>query len=467
MPESPSGLKICHVFAGVEGGRWVYDQLERLRDEHGCDVHVVLGGESGPTVDLFRAAGIPVKSLDFTLMRMRSFFSFPFRILSLAIWMRRQRFDVVQSHVIQSTIFARPAAWLADVPVRLVMVTGPFYMQAPSTRRMERETVFMETGVIPSCELTARLYRESGVPERLILPTLYYGPRPEQWDPERAKPAGIRRELGFADDTPLIGSVAVFYPRCGTSSFVPPEAHNRHIKGHEELIGAMPLILQSFPDAKLLLIGKGWGPAGAGAEAELRELVREKGLEDSVIFTGYRSDIASLYRDLDVSVQASLNENLGGTVESLLMARPTVATRVGGMVDSVVDGETGLLAEPGDPKSLADAILRMLRDPDMARALGAAGRKRMLEGFTLSTTVQGLAGLYAEKRAGAPAFRLHRSIGRLAIAAILHVPVVGRALLVDMFLQFVLPNLWHSLVGRMWILGLRLTGRPVKRAEQS
>lgn len=462
-----AGLKVCHVFAGVEGGRWVYEQLEMLRAEHGCEVHAVLGGETGPTVDLCRAAGIPVKALDFSVRGWRAFFSVPWRILSLAWWMRRQRFDVVQSHVIQSTLFARPAAWLADVPVRLVMVTGPFYMQAPSTRRMEIQTVFMETGIVPSCELTARLYREAGVKERMILPTLYYGPRAEQWDPDRARPAGIRRELGLPEDSPLIGSVAVFYPRCGASSFIPPETQNRHVKGQEDLILAMPRILEEFPSARLLLIGKGWGPMGGEAEAELREMVRAEGLEDEVIFTGYRPDIASVYLDLDVSVQASLNENLGGTVESLLMARPTVATRVGGMVDSVVDGETGLLAEPSDPESLADAILQMLRNPERARALGAAGRERMLAGFTLTTTARGLAELYAERRKGAPAYRLHRSLSRMALASVLHVPVIGRALLFDLFLLIILPNIYHSLVGRLWIVGLRLAGRPIREAPQS
>ena len=466
MTESASGLKVCHVFAGTEGGRWVYEQLHALKDQHGCQVHAVLGGDSGPTVDLCRAAGIPVRSFDFRVVGWRAFFTVPWRILALAAWMRRERFDVVQSHVIQSTLFARPAAWLADVPVRLVMVTGPFYMQAPSTRRMECQTVFMETGVVPSCDLTARLYREAGVAEHMILPTLYYGPRAEDWDPEQTQPADLRRELGLPADALLIGSIAVFYPRCGANSFIPPETHNRHVKGHEELIRAMPRVLAEFPSARLLLIGRGWGPAGAAAEAELRQIRDSEGLSETVIFTGFRSDVASVYLDLDVSVQASLNENLGGTVESLLMARPTVATRVGGMVDSVVDGETGLLANPGDPESLADAILRMLRDLEGARKLGAAGRQRMLHRFTLETTARGLAGLYAERRRGAPAFRLHRSAGRLLIAAVLHVPVVGRALMFDFFLMNIIPNLYHSLVGRLWVVGLRLLGRPIEAPQK-
>ena len=67
---------------------------------------------------------------------------------------------------------------------------------------------------------------------------------------------------------------------------------------------------------------------------------------DAVAFTGFRSDVADILADINISVQASLSENLGGTIESLLLERPLVATRVGGMVDSVHDGVTGLLVPP-------------------------------------------------------------------------------------------------------------------------
>jgi len=97
---------------------------------------------------------------------------------------------------------------------------------------------------------------------------------------------------------------------------------------------------------------------------------------------------------LNVSVQASLNENLGGTIESLLMECPVVATRVGGMVDSVRDGETGVLVNPASSEDLARGILQLLRDPERARSLGRAGRRLMLEDFTLAATVRKLNALY-------------------------------------------------------------------------
>lgn len=443
-------LRVCHVFATTEGGRWVVEQLEALRDIHRCEVHAVLGGTEGTTVSLCADRGIPVTAFDFTVQGWTALFSVPWRILKLALWMRRQRFDVVQSHVMQSTLFARPAAWLADIPVRLTMVTGPFFMQAPVTRRIEVATAWMETGIIPSCERTGTLYQEAGAAKGNVLETLYYGPPAARWDPDVTPRADLRAEFGLPGDARLIGCVAVFYPRCGGGGFIPPETRHRHVKGHDDLIRAMHLVLARVPQARLLLIGKGWGAGGEAAENELRALVREEGLAEHIIFTGYRQDIASVYLDLDVSVQASLNENLGGTVESLLMARPTVATRVGGMPDSVVDGVTGRLVEPANPASLADGIVWMLDHPREAEQLARAGRARMLAGFTLETTAAGLSRVYKRQRlAAAGAWRGGVSLRRLIVSGFLHPPVLGRSLIWDLKLAHSLPIHWQNLKLRL------------------
>jgi len=465
MPEVMT-LKICHVFAGVDGGRWVVEQVTALRDRHGCDVTVVLGGAEGPTVDLCRAAGIRVETADFRMGGWQAFFTMPWRMLKLAWWMRRERFDVVQSHVLQSTFVARPAAWLADVPVRIEMVTGPLYMQALSSRWMEAATAFMETGIVPSCALTGTLYREAGIDSKRIQRTLYYGPPADRFDPARTAPAGIREELGLAPGTPLIASVAVFYPRCQANGFFPSNTHNRFVKGHTDIIRAMHAVLAAFPEAKLLLIGRGWGAEGEATERELEQFVCDEGLAGKVHFLGWRTDCARIYVEVDVSVQASLNDNLGGTVESLLMACPTVATRVGGMVDSVLDGKTGLLANPGDPDDLGRAILAMLRNPVEARQMAQAGREWMLERFTLEITVPGLLEIYRTQRAAVRrAWRLSASARRLFLAGWLLFAVLARAMLFDFYVQLILPSTIDRVKHRARRIASRLT--PSRLAQRA
>src|SRR3712207_2376620 len=95
-------LKVCHVFASVEGGRWVYEQLDALQRDQDCECVALLSGDEGPTVDLCRSAGIRTVAFDFRIFSWRGLPSLPFRILKLALWLRRERFDVVQSHIIPS-----------------------------------------------------------------------------------------------------------------------------------------------------------------------------------------------------------------------------------------------------------------------------------------------------------------------------------------------------------------------------
>jgi glycosyltransferase involved in cell wall biosynthesis len=391
--DAPRKTKVCHVVATADGATWMYEQLRELRDRYGFDVTAVVSGDRGGLVDRLRAERIPFYVWDFEFTGAGQLRHLPRKILGLARLFRRERFDVVQTHLFHSMVIGRLAAWLADVPVRLAMVAGPFHLEAYTPRWIDRSTCWMDTTLIASCEYSRMLYRAMGVADRRLA-LIYYGPDERGFEPSRTPPAEIRAEYGWEADTPVVGMVAYFYPRLGANRWTPLALHCRAIKGHECLIRAAPLVLREFPNARFLFVGGGWGDAGEEHMREMRTLASELGLDGRVVFAGFRRDVPSLLRALDVSVQPSLNENLGGTIESLLMECPTVATRVGGMTDSVRDGITGLLADPADPADLARAITQLLRDREQARALGRAGRQLMLERFTLARTAGDLANLY-------------------------------------------------------------------------
>lgn len=391
--EQNTALKVCYILDTAVGAAWAYEQLRELRNRYGFHVTAFVTNSRGSLVDKLRSEGIPCHVWNFGSASLIGICALPFKVLGLARLLRRERFDVVQTHLFRSMVIGRLAAWLADVPVRLAMVAGPYHLEAHTLRWIDRSTCWMDTALIASCEYTRQLYRRMGVAD-VHLELIYYGPDESRFDPERFPPASIREEYGWSSDTPLVGMVAYFYPPWRSSGLTPPSVNGRGIKGHEYLIKAAPSILAEFPQAKLLLIGSAFNEDGQRYMDELKALVRRSGLQDSIIFTGFRADINNVLRALDVSAQPSLNENLGGTIESLLMECPLVATRVGGMVDSVLDGETGVLVEPANADELARAILQLLRDPERARRLGRAGRKLMLERFTLSHTVRDLRDLY-------------------------------------------------------------------------
>ncbi len=376
----------------------MFEQLRDLRDVYGYEVVAVVSAAEGKLIEKLRAENIRYHVVQFATgaASPRAVLSLPLAVLKLARFFRRERFDVVQSHVFATAVTARPAAWIADVPIRTSMIASPFHLEARLSRMLERSTCFMETMLIPSCEWVQTLCKQIGVPDSQLSPVIYYGPDEERFDPVRVKPAGIRRQYDWPDTTPLICNVAYFYHRMGKSLWIPPEVQGHGHKGHEYLVRAVPRVLAEFPDAKFLLVGSGWGPLGDKYLTELKALVRELGLEANVIFVGYRDDANGILRESNVAVQAALNENLGGTIEALLMECPTVATRVGGMVDAVRDGDTGVLVNPSDSDDLASGIIELLRDPERARTLGRAGRQHMLNRFTLSRTVKDLAAVYQQ-----------------------------------------------------------------------
>ena len=436
-------LKICYILSTTEGGTWAFEQLRELRAHYDCDVTAVLSGNTGTLVDRFKAESIRVHAADFKYTSPTDIFYLPVKILKLVKFLRQNRFDITHTHLFPSMVIGRLAGWLADVPVRLSMIAGPFHLEAETARWVDKSTAWMDTALLPSCEYSRQLYLKMGVPEER-LKVVYYGPDELRFDSAKIFPAGIRKEFGWSENTPVIGMVAYFYPKLGLSRWTPPFLQGKAIKGHDDLIRAASIVLREYPNAKFLLVGGGWGVLGYEVMQAMRSLVVDLGLQENVIFTGHRTDVPSIYRDLDVSVQASLNDNLGGTIEALLMECPTVVTRVGGLVDTVLDGKTGVQVNVADPADLAEGILRLLRDPEAAKLMGKAGRALMLERFTLRSTVKDINTIYRTlSQSRGKSYRLHITITRFLTVGILGFFAILRFFFIDLLFASFGNQDWH------------------------
>lgn len=385
-------LKVLHVAATASGANWMFDILRGLRSR-GYEASALISGAQGDLAPKLEREGIPYYVADLDLFSASTPISAARRILRLTSFLRKHRFDIVHYHLFASVISGRIAAWLIDVPLRYSMITGPYHLEAPTPSEIDRKTAWMDTRVIASCEYTRQLYVKMGVPWEKI-ERIYYGADESLFDPSTADRSKLRRELGIATDEPIVGMVAHFYGPLPVGPWTPPYLQGRAAKGHETLLRAARIVLRESPKVKFLLVGKGWDTVGEQYEAQLKRIAKEMGLEKAVIFTGPRADVPDVLASLDVSVQCSLNENLGGTIESLLMAGPTIATAVGGMPDSIRDGQTGLLVPPDNEEELAAAILRLLNNRQEALQLGQNGRRLMLREFTLAKTVGDIDRLY-------------------------------------------------------------------------
>lgn len=416
MGMSPSGqtirpLRVLHVAGTENGAAWMHEQVRSLRNR-GHDATAIISGAGGTLAPRFTADNIPFEVAELDVFGGRPLDAAR-RVIALARAFRRLRPDVVQCHLFSSIILGRMAAWLADVPVRLSMIPGPYYLEAPGLSGIDVRTASLDTKVIASCEYTRELYERQGIP-RSHVELIYYGQDPTRFDPANADGLRVRRELGIDPARPVVGDVAYFYPASPDGPFTPPHLVDRGIKGHETLLHAVPRVLATIPDALFVLVGEGWGTAGAAYQRQLEVLAADLAVTHAVRFTGSRTDIPDTLAAFDVSVQCSLNENLGGSIESLLMERPLVASAVGGLVDAVLHERTGLLVPPGDSVALADAIIRLLQDRPLASRLAASGRTHALSVLTLDTTVDGLEALYLRelktRRGGR--YRLWRSAWR-------------------------------------------------------
>jgi len=138
--------------------------------------------------------------------------------------------------------------------------------------------------------------------------------------------------------------------------------------------------------------------AGSGPEeSRLREIAYAHSLGDRLVFLGHVSPVAPVLAACDVVVIPSLSEGFAlVAAEAMALGKPVVGTTVGGLVDVVADGETGLLVPPADPEALAAAAARLLHDPAAAIRMGEAGAARAEERFTVARMVHDYLECFAE-----------------------------------------------------------------------
>jgi sugar transferase (PEP-CTERM/EpsH1 system associated) len=167
------------------------------------------------------------------------------------------------------------------------------------------------------------------------------------------------------------------------------------VKDHAGLVEAWAALQAVRPEAELVIVGE--GPCRSGLEHRIVEL----GLRGHVHLPGLSRAVPVLLRGFDVFVLPSLAEGISNTVlEAMATGLPVVATRVGGNPELVADGVTGTLVTPRDPLALAAAIGAYVNDPALRARHGDAGRRRVLEHFTVDHMAEAYRALYASLRPG-------------------------------------------------------------------
>jgi glycosyltransferase involved in cell wall biosynthesis len=279
--------------------------------------------------------------------------------------------DLVHLHTARATWLGGLAAKLARIPAITTRRMDKPLRRGWRQRLVYGSLVARAVAISPAVEAALR---EGGVPAEK-LSTISSSVDPKAFDP--AAGMRLRKAHETGDGAVVVLALASLVRR----------------KGLDVLLEAVARIR----DLDLVLWIAGDGPERATLEAQTDRL----GLAPRVRFLGRRDDAPDLVAACDVFVLPSRREGLGvAALEAMAAGKPVVASRVGGLGETVLDGLTGLLVEPEDARGLARAIEQVARDPELRQRLGAAGRARISEAYLPEQMVAAYEKLYREVLAG-------------------------------------------------------------------
>jgi glycosyltransferase involved in cell wall biosynthesis len=357
-------VKIVHqlLSGDVAGGQLVALRLAAAAQRAGHET-LLVSPSDGPVLEHAAKVGIP--SLVVPLGR-------SFRLdaaLRLARVLRRERAEILHTHThLSGNVLARVAGRLARARVVAHMHIENVFRADRLGRALQialdDATARLCARIIAVSEATRASLARQGYPRRL-LQVIHNGVE-----------VGARAAPVRLADAPTVLHVGRLAP----------------VKGQLELIRA----LEQLDGVRAVLVGRDL-ERGGEYQRELEREAARLGMADRVVFAGARDDVAGLMSGCEVFALPSTVEGLPLVIlEAMAQERPVVATAVGGTPEVVVDGVTGLLVEPGDPRALAGALEMVLADSARAAAMGAAARRRVEERFSLEAMTQSVLHVYGE-----------------------------------------------------------------------
>ena len=315
-----------------------------------------LQGRSQAMKDDLARAGIPAHDLGmFWKGDLRA-------VVRLARLLRQERIQILFTFMFHPTLLGRLIGWLCGVPIR-VSSERTMAWERTGRRLLNRWTVRLATHVVAvSDRVATSAAREFRIPPNRLT-TILNGVDLDHFRP-------TRRDASAG--APVVGCTARLH------------AEN----DHATLLRAFSTVGRRWPEAQLLLVGRG------PEEERLRALGEALGIIARIRFVGEQPDVAPFLQRMDLYVQPSVVAGMPNSVlEAMAVGLPVVATAVGGTPEVVVQGETGLLVPPRDPVALADAMLKLMADPGLAEAFGRAGRARAERDFGEARMLKGVEAL--------------------------------------------------------------------------
>lgn len=327
------------------------------------------GKIEGPRAKKLREHGVEVVLLP---LRMRSILRDAKRLIT---FVRRVGADLVHAHTANNGLWGAIVSQYTRIPLifseygfNSARAWNHRLLEVWRTRRASR--VIVNSSALRQEILVRTRVNHDRV---IVVPS---GVQPQAFDPA-LDGQSVRVTLGIADNSVVIGTVGRLHP----------------VKGHSYFLAAAQQVVAQCPEARFLIIGHGPDTI----ERRLRDQCHQLGLENYVKFIASAEEVVNFLAAMDVFVLASLSESLPISIlEAMAMARPVVATRVGGVSEVVAPEDTGLLVPPKDTSALAEAIVRLCQHVNIRHQMGSAGRRRLETEFTANNMIKGVEAVYQE-----------------------------------------------------------------------
>jgi glycosyltransferase involved in cell wall biosynthesis len=371
--EKPVRRAICHLIdSNLDTG--YFRSIARRHDRERFPVMIGSIAPAGPIQAAMRELKTPEFSLGAVSRR-----QYPAALWRLVQVLRRENVGILHAHCFDPTWLGLIAARLARVKFVYTRHHSDHHIRPGKHwhTRVDSWCARHADHVIAVSEVTRRILVEiEGAPASRIS-VVYNGMEPLE-QPAVENLAHIRDELKLGPE-----------PVCLMIGRLHEE------KGHRFLFEAIPEVISRAGRFVVLLAGD--GPHRKELEAE----VEARRLQDVVRFLGRRDDVAELISLASFIVLPSLAESFGfALLEAMSLAKPVIASTTGGIPEVVADGETGLLVPQANPKALAEAICRLLLNPELAQSLGEAGRRRSAV-FSFESMMSGYEAIYEHVSADA------------------------------------------------------------------
>lgn len=298
-----------------------------------------------------------------------------YQLTRMVAYLRRGKFDVVHAHDLWSNLIGVAAGKLARVPV---IVTSQRDLSHAGWYQSRRKKWLRRAQNASSTVLTnARTIREGLVGGEGLaagkVRVIYNGVDLDRFHSSPSTRARLFPGMERAKLIVLVGNM------------------HTDVKGQPTLIAAAPEIVARFPQARFVLVGDG------EKRKDFEATAQAAGVSGNFMFLGRRNDVADILAACDIAVLPSAAEGMPNAVlEYMAAGLPVVASAVGGNLEVVADGETGLLVRPGDAGALGQALLRLLADDVLALRLAGEGRELVEQKFSFERLTREVGALYEE-----------------------------------------------------------------------